>query len=75
MSKLKEVLESEATKLRKADDQNELIKELDGHFEDITFFLEVMGAMPVVSDVNQRKLLKIRRDILRIQSDILKERK
>jgi len=73
MSKIKQVLESEATRLRKEDDTNEIIKEINGQFEDITFYLEVISESKLVSDNITRKLLKVRRDILKIQSDIIKE--
>jgi hypothetical protein len=75
MSKIKEILESDATKLRRKDDLDEIMKQLDGYFEDVTFVLETMSDMKVVPDNIKRKILKVRRDILKIQSEMLKERK
>ena len=69
MSKLRQILE-------KADNNivdDDVLEQIGGYFEDVTFMLESLGDMEVIPSHIQRKIFKVRKDIMKIQSDIDKE--
>ena len=69
MSKLRQILE-------KADNNivdDDVLEQIGGYFEDVTFMLESLGDMEVIPSHIQRKIFKVRKDVMKIQSDIDKE--
>lgn len=70
MSKLKKILEAKPQENEIDDD---VLEQIGGYFEDVTFMLESLGSMEAIPSFIQRKILKVRKDIMKIESDINKE--
>jgi len=71
MSRFKKLLEG-VREDRKAE---ELSDELSGYFEDVIFTMEMMSTMKNLSSNLQLKILKLRKDMMKIQHEIERESK
>lgn len=69
MSKLRDILETVDNNI--VDD--DVLEQIGGYFEDVTFMLESLGSMEAIPSHIQRKIFKVRKDIMKIQMDIDKE--
>lgn len=71
MSKLREILEARHQNDSTIDD--DILEQIGGYFEDVTFMLESLSEMDALSSHIQRKIRKVRGDVMKIQIEIDKE--
>lgn len=75
MTKIREILERNGygNGMNRDMTDEELKEQLDSYFEDVTFTIETIESMDVVTDKARKRLASIRRDLTRIGFEIKKE--
>ncbi len=71
MTKIREILESKNN--RGADLNDDVLGEIWGFFEDIRLMLDQLSGMDVIPYNTQKKLIKVNKDVLKIETDLQKE--